>query len=98
MWMAEEAGFTVCDLIIKIRSGPMVSTKWKEAHHARKRHCFWIVCRNGADCERTGSTEVAGENCKLSGQIRRHVHSCEALPMAGSAGLISLGTTASKWV
>ena len=52
MRMAEEAGFTVCDLIVKIRNGPMVSTKWKEAHHARKRHCFWIVCRNGDDCER----------------------------------------------
>ncbi len=52
MRMAEEAGFTVCDLIIKVRNGPMVSTKWKEAHHARKRHCFWIVCRNGDECER----------------------------------------------
>ena len=52
MCMAEEAGFTVCDLIIKIRNGPMVSTKWKNAHHARKRHCFWIVCRNGDSCER----------------------------------------------
>ena len=52
MRMAEEAGFTVCDLIIKIRKGPMMSTKWKTAHHARKRHCFWIVCRNGNRCER----------------------------------------------
>lgn len=52
MRMAEEAGFTVCDLIIKIRNGPMRSTKWKMAHHARKRHCFWIVCRNGDSCER----------------------------------------------
>lgn len=52
MRMAEEAGFVVCDLIIKTRVGPMLSTKWKEAHHARKRHCFWIVCRNGNDCER----------------------------------------------
>jgi len=52
MRMAEEAGFTVCDLIIKVRKGPMVSTKWKEAHHARKRHCFWIVCRNSNECER----------------------------------------------
>ncbi|MBX3294189.1 MAG: hypothetical protein KF762_00515 [Acidobacteria bacterium] len=52
MQMAEEAGFTVCDLIIKIRKGPMMSTKWKQAHHARKRHCFWIVCRNSSSCER----------------------------------------------
>lgn len=52
MQMAEDAGFTVCDLIIKVRTGPMRSSKWKEAHHARKRHCFWIVCRNGKECER----------------------------------------------
>jgi len=52
MRMAEDAGFTVCDLIVKIRKGPMQSTKWKVAHHARKRHCFWIICRNGTDCER----------------------------------------------
>ena len=52
MQMADEAGFTVCDLIVKIRKGPMMSTKWKNAHHARKRHCFWIICRNSECCER----------------------------------------------
>jgi hypothetical protein len=52
MRMAEEVGFAVCDLIVKIRNGPMLSDKWKEAHHARKRHCFWIVCRNSVSCER----------------------------------------------
>ena len=52
MRMAAEARFTVCDLIVKVRTGPMVSTKWKTAHHARKRHCFWIICRNGTSCER----------------------------------------------
>jgi hypothetical protein len=52
MRMAEETGFTVCDLIVKTRRGPMMSNKWKEAHHARKRHCFWIICRNGDSCER----------------------------------------------
>ncbi len=52
MTMAAEAGFTVCDLIVKVRTGPMMSTKWKTAHHARKRHCFWIICRNGKSCER----------------------------------------------
>lgn len=51
MRMAEEAGFTVCDMIIKVRNGPMMSTKWKRAHHARKRHCFWIVCRKSSRCE-----------------------------------------------
>ena len=40
MRMAAEAGFGVCDLIVKVRLGPMVSNKWKTAHHARKRHCF----------------------------------------------------------
>jgi DNA modification methylase len=52
MTMAEAAGFTVCDLIIKVRKGPMISTKWKTAHHARKRHCFWIICRNSDNCEK----------------------------------------------
>ena len=52
MRMAEEAGFTVCDLIVKVRKGPMLSDKWRNAYHARKRHCFWIVCRNGTRCER----------------------------------------------
>ena len=55
MAMAEDAGFVVCDLIVKIRRGPMKSTKWKRAHHARKRHCFWIVCRNGPYSERRKS-------------------------------------------
>jgi ParB family chromosome partitioning protein len=53
MRMAEEAGFTVCDLIIKIRDNPMRSSKWVSAHHARKRHCFWIICRNGDRCEKS---------------------------------------------
>lgn len=52
MTMAEAAGFTVCDLIVKVREGPMMSTKWKRAHHARKRHCFWIVLRKSDRCER----------------------------------------------
>ena len=37
----------VCDLIIKTRKGPMIDPKWKNAYHARKRHCFWIICRKG---------------------------------------------------
>lgn len=56
MRMAAEAGFTVCDVIVKIRRGPMMSNRWKQAHHARKRHCFWIICRNGTDCERPSGT------------------------------------------
>lgn len=61
MRMAEAAGFTVCDLIIKIRNGPMVSNKWETAHHARKRHCFWIICRNADTCEREVKTSSAGK-------------------------------------
>lgn len=60
MRMAKEAGFIVCDLIVKVRTGPMVSTKWKQAHHARKRHCFWIICRNSDECERR--VEVTSES------------------------------------
>ncbi len=37
----------ICDLIIKTRRGPMIDPKWKNAYHARKRHCFWIICRKG---------------------------------------------------
>lgn len=59
--MAEDAGFTVCDLIVKIRSGPMVSSKWKEAHHARKRHCFWIICRKSTSCEREPKAAISAE-------------------------------------
>ena len=57
MAMAERAGFTVCDLIVKVREGPMVSTMWKNAHHARKRHCFWIICRKSHYCERRGKSD-----------------------------------------
>lgn len=52
MRMADEEGFTVCDLIVKVRGGPMVSSKSKAAHHARKRHCIRIICWNGRNCER----------------------------------------------
>lgn len=51
MTMAAAAGFTVSDLIVKVREGPMLSTRWKRARHARKRHCFWIVCRKSDRCE-----------------------------------------------
>src|SRR5215472_1266386 len=57
--MAEEAGFVVCDLIVKTRNGPMLSDKWKEAHHARKRHCFWIVCRTVTAASANSSLETS---------------------------------------
>jgi hypothetical protein len=44
---AQQAGFTVCDLIIKTRNAVMNDPKWKRVLHARKSHCFWIVCRKG---------------------------------------------------
>lgn len=62
MRMAEEAGFTVCDLIVKVRTGPMMSNKWKAAHHARKRHCFWIICRNSNSCERETQLVLGGKS------------------------------------
>ncbi|HET9713420.1 MAG TPA: hypothetical protein VFP64_16115 [Pyrinomonadaceae bacterium] len=62
--MAGEAGFTVCDLIVKVRTGPMMSNKWKAAHHARKRHCFWIVCRSSNSCERENNL-IAADRVRL---------------------------------
>ena len=47
MTQAPGYGLVVCDLIIKIRSSALIDPKWKKAYHARKRHCFWIICRKG---------------------------------------------------
>jgi len=41
------AGFTVCDVIVKVRINPLKSSRWKQQLHARKRHSFWIVLRKG---------------------------------------------------
>lgn len=46
----EEAGLTACDLIVKVRSHGITSSKWTHAYHALKRHTFWMVFRNGG-CE-----------------------------------------------
>ncbi len=48
---ATEAGFHACDCIIKIRKGPIIDTRWKVAHHARKQHCYWLVFRKSHRCE-----------------------------------------------
>jgi hypothetical protein len=48
---ATEAGFCACDCIVKVRKGPIVSPKWKRAHHARRHHCYWIVFRKSDKCE-----------------------------------------------
>lgn len=47
----QDAGFTACDCIIKIRKGPIIDPKWKIAHHSRRRHCYWIVFRKSNRCE-----------------------------------------------
>jgi hypothetical protein len=45
------AGFCACDLIIKIRKGPIRDPKSKHAHHARRQHCFWLIFRKSTKCE-----------------------------------------------
>ena len=42
-----DVGLIPCDLIIKVRKGPMMDPKWKNQYHVRKRHCFWVVARKG---------------------------------------------------
>jgi len=48
---AVAVGFTACDCIVKVRQGPIVSPRWKNAHHARRQHCYWLVFRKSAKCE-----------------------------------------------
>ena len=48
---ATSAGFCACDCIIKVRKGPIIDSRWKVAHHARKQHCYWLVFRKSDRCE-----------------------------------------------
>jgi len=48
---ARIAGFKACDCIIKVRKGPIIDPKWKEAHHTRRQHCYWLVFRKSSKCE-----------------------------------------------
>lgn len=48
---ARDAGFTPCDCIIKVRKGPIIDPKWKNAHHSRRQHCYWLVFRKSKKCE-----------------------------------------------
>jgi SAM-dependent methyltransferase len=48
---ATEVGFTPCDCIVKIRKGPITDPRWKQAHHARRQHCYWLVLRKSKKCE-----------------------------------------------
>jgi hypothetical protein len=44
-------GFVACDLIVKVRTKPIVDPKWKVAHHARRQHAYWLVFRKSLKCE-----------------------------------------------
>jgi DNA modification methylase len=48
---ATQAGFLACDCIIKVRKAPIVDPRWQTAHHARRRHSFWLVFRKSNRCE-----------------------------------------------
>jgi len=42
-------GLTATDLIIKCdpSAGTLMSSKWKNAYHSRRSHCWWIIVRKG---------------------------------------------------
>jgi SAM-dependent methyltransferase len=46
-----KVGFCACDCIIKVRKGPIVDPRWKNAHHARRQHCYWLIFRKSTKCE-----------------------------------------------
>jgi hypothetical protein len=48
---AVAVGFTACDSIVKVRQGPIRDPRWKNAHHARRHHCYWLVFRKSHKCE-----------------------------------------------
>jgi hypothetical protein len=48
---ARKAGLTPCDCIVKIRKGPIIDPKWKNAHHSRRQHCYWLIFRKSKKCE-----------------------------------------------
>jgi len=48
---AIQTGFRACDCIIKIRKGPIIDPKWKNAHHSRRQHCYWLIFRKSVKCE-----------------------------------------------
>jgi hypothetical protein len=51
MKAAIAVGFCACDCIVKVRKGPIMSPRWKTAHHARRHHCYWLVFRKSDKCE-----------------------------------------------
>lgn len=48
---AQQLGFVACDCIIKVREAPIKDPKWKNAHHSRRQHCYWLVFRKSNKCE-----------------------------------------------
>lgn len=48
---ATSSGFVPCDCIVKVRKEPIVDPKWQVAHHARRRHSYWVVFRKSHRCE-----------------------------------------------
>ena len=48
---ARDTGFVACDCIVKVRKGPIIDPKWKQAHHTRRQHCYWLVFRKSDRCE-----------------------------------------------
>jgi len=48
---AVAVGFCPCDCIVKVRQGPIISPRWKKAHHARRHHCYWLIFRKSDKCE-----------------------------------------------
>lgn len=48
---AERIGFMACDCIIKVREAPIKDPRWKNAHHSRRQHCYWLVFRKSNRCE-----------------------------------------------
>jgi SAM-dependent methyltransferase len=48
---ARTVGFSSCDCIVKVRKGPIIDPRWKNAHHSRRQHCYWLVFRKSDRCE-----------------------------------------------
>jgi hypothetical protein len=46
-----EVGLCPCDLLIKVRTSNLNSSKWKSVRHLRKTHSYFFVVRKGG-CER----------------------------------------------
>jgi hypothetical protein len=61
-------GLTACDLIVKKdpSAGNLASGKWKESHHARRSHCYWIIVRKGKCESKCAVDQSSAKPCDLS--------------------------------